>query len=94
MDGIKLLDVISKLEDTESGNDFGTISVTDVPGFDKLFSACDTAGVPFTADGLRKLARRLAARRSEPVERFLSMAPGAVADYVGRFNLKPERIPA
>lgn len=90
----KLIDLITKLEKTESGDEFGTLDVTDVPGFDRLFAACDAVAVPFTSDGLRKMSRRLAARRAEPIEKILGMSPGTVAECVTRAGLRPERIPA
>lgn len=94
MSDFKLIDLITKLEAAESGAEFGTLDVSDVPGFDSLFAACDSTSTPFTSEGLRKLARRLAARRAEPVQKILSMSPGTVADCVGRAGIRAERVPA
>lgn len=90
----RLVELVTKLEASESGSDFAPLDVSDVPGFDKLFSACETAGVSFTSSGLRQLARRIAARNGKAVAAIMGMRPDAVADCVVRMGLRPERVHA
>lgn len=87
----RLVELVNKLEASESGGEFAPLDVADVPGFDKLFAACDTAGVPFSSDGLRALARRIAAKTGAAVAKVMAMTPDNVADSVGRLSLRPER---
>lgn len=94
MNVYRLLELVNSLEASESGGEFAALDVAAVPGFDKLFNACDVSGVPFSSDGLRKLARRIAGRIGKPVAAVMGMQPAAVADCVGRFGLRPERVPA
>jgi hypothetical protein len=90
----RLLDVVTRLEATEGGGDFAPLDVDAVPSFDRLFNACEAAGVPFTAAGLRQLARRLSARSGRALAAVMAMAPAAVAEQVERHGLRPERVPA
>lgn len=91
MRNFRLVELVSQLEASESGGEFAPLDVGDVPGFDRLFSACETAGVPFNSAGLRTLARRIAARNGHAVAAVMSMRPEAVADCVTRLALRPER---
>jgi hypothetical protein len=83
----RLLELVNRLEASENGGDFAPLELNDVPGFDALFAACEHAGVSFSADGLRTLARRIAASKCKPVAAVLAMRPDAVAAYVqGNFR--------
>jgi len=90
----RLVELITRLEASESGSEFAPLDVSDVPGFDKLFNACEAAGVAFNAAGLRQLARRIAARNGKAVSAIMGMRPDAVADCVSRMGLRPERVHA
>lgn len=91
MNVFRLVELVSKLEASESGGGFAPLDVSEVPGFDKLYSACEAAGTPFSSEGLRALARRIAAKTDCAVAKVMAMRPEAVAEAVGRLGLRPER---
>lgn len=83
----RLLELVNRLEASESGGEFAPLELNDVPGFDALFAACEYAGFTFNAEGLRSLARQIAIRKCKPVAAVLAMRPDAVASYVqGNFR--------
>ena len=90
----RLVELVTQLEGSENGDEFGALNVADVPGFDALFVACDRSGTPFTADGLRKLARRIAARMEQPVAFVMGKKPEDVAELVKQFRLRPAPVGA
>lgn len=90
----RLVELIKRLEESESGGDFAPLNVDDVPGFDKLYAACEVAGVSFNSEGLRHLARRIAVKNGKDVAAVMGMRPDAVADCAIRMGLRPERASA
>ena len=90
----RLVELVTRLEQSESGGEFAALDISDVPGFDALFEACDKAGTPFTAAGLRTLARRIAGRQCVPVAAIMAKKPETVAALVTELRLRPEPIPA
>lgn len=87
----RLVELITRLEASEEGKEFGALELNDVPGFDKLYASCESTGTTFNAQGLRTLARRIADRQGKPVAAVMGMRPDAVADCATRLGLGRDR---
>lgn len=81
-------DLISKVELAELTGQFDKLNSTDVPGFDHVFQACDLAGIPLTADGLRLLVRRVATAAGESVNCVMGHSPEWAASHAKAYRIR------
>lgn len=81
-------DLIAKVELAELTGQFDGLNATDVPGFDHAFEACDRAGIPLTADGLRSLVRRVATAAGESINCVMGHSPEWVATNAKNYRLR------
>lgn len=85
----RVIDLINRLERAEGGSEFEQLEAGSVAGFDALAGLMNDRGEPFTAEAVRLLARSVAAKRGDSLEKVLGWRLSVFAEVAARYAPRP-----